>query len=317
MKISLIIVNWNSSDHVRRCLASLGRHVRFPVHEVIVIDSGSRDGCGTMLAREFPSVRFLQSPENLGFGRANNAAVRCATGTHLLLLNPDTEFVDDAILQLVAAARDLESAGAIGCRLLQPDGAVQTSCVQALPTLWNQFLDADCLRRLAPRSMLWGTAALTEESAEPAEVEAVSGACVLIERQRFEEVGGFTDSFFMYGEDLDLCHKLRADGWRNYHVSAARIIHYGGGSSSRAPSGFSSVQMRVAVHHFFRLRRGRAAALAYRATTALAACCRLVAIGPLLPLGRRIVRHGTESWAKWGAILGWSLGLRSPRPTSA
>lgn len=317
MKLSLIMVNWNSSEHVRRCLASLERHVRFPVHEVIVIDSGSRDECGTMLAREFPAVRFLQSPANLGFGRANNAAVRCATGTHLLLLNPDTEFVDDAIHALVAAARELEDAGAIGCRLLQPDGAVQTSCVQALPTLWNQLLDAECLRRLTPRSGLWGTAALAAEAAEPVEVEAVSGACVLIERQRFEEVGGFTDSFFMYGEDLDLCHKLRADGWRNYHVSAARIIHYGGGSSSRAPSGFSTVQMRVAVHHFFQLRHGRAAALAYRATTALAACCRLAVIGPLLPLGRGIVRHGTDSWAKWGAILGWSLGFRPTRAATA
>jgi GT2 family glycosyltransferase len=85
MKLSLIIVNWNSSDHVRRCLASLESRVRFPLHEVIVIDSGSRDDCGSMLEREFPAVRFLQSPENIGFGRANNAAVHHATGTHLLL----------------------------------------------------------------------------------------------------------------------------------------------------------------------------------------------------------------------------------------
>jgi GT2 family glycosyltransferase len=317
MKLSVIIVNWNSSDHIRRCLASLAQHVRFPVHEVIVIDSGSHDDCGTMLAREFPAVRFLQSPENLGFGRANNEAVRHATGTHLLLLNPDTEFCDDALIKLVTAARDLEDAGAIGARLLQPDGTVQTSCVQALPTLWNQLLDAECLRQLTPRAAWWGTAALTGPTTESVEVEAVSGACILIDRQRFEEVGGFTDTFFMYGEDLDLCHKLRADGWRNYHVPTARIIHYGGGSSSRAPSGFSTVQMRVAVHHFFQLRHGRAAAMAYRATTALAACGRLAAIGPLLPLGRGIVRHGTESWTKWGAILAWSLGLRTGQTAAA
>lgn len=318
MKLSLIMVNWNSSDHVRRCLTSLDRHVRFPIHEVIVIDSGSRDDCGTMLAREFPAVRFMQSPHNLGFGPANNAAARGATGTHLLLLNPDTEFVDDAITQLVMAARDLESVGAIGARLLQPDGAVQTSCVQALPTLWNQLLDAEWLRELTPEAKLWGNAALRGNGLDPVEVEAVSGACVLIECQRFAEVGGFTDSFFMYGEDLDLCHKLRAEGWRNYHVPAARIIHYGGGSSRRAPSGFSTVQMRAAVHHFFRLNHGRRAALAYRLTTALAACCRLAMIGPLLPLGRRVVRHGRDSWVKWATILGWSVGLRAAsRPSPA
>lgn len=314
MKISIIIVNWNSADHVRRCLESLARQVRFPIHEIIVIDSGSRDGCGAMLAREFPAVRFLQSPDNLGFGRANNEAMRAATGTHLLLLNPDTEFIEDAVTALVAAARDVEAPGAIGGRLLQPDGAVQTSCVQALPTVWNQLLDAECLRRLTPRSEWWGTAALADGATGPVEVEAVSGACVLIERQRFEEVGGFTDSFFMYGEDLDLCHKLRAEGWRNYHVPTARIIHYGGGSSSRAPSGFSTVQMRAAVHHFFQLRRGSTAAWAYRMTTALAACGRLAAIGPLLPFGSRIVRHGVGSWRKWGAILGWSLGWVATRP---
>lgn len=316
MKLSVIIVNWNSRDHLQRCLTSLEHHVRFPLHEVIVIDSGSQDGCGAMLAREFPAVRFLQSPENLGFGRANNAAAHCATGTHLLLLNPDTELVDDAVTRLVAAARELESVGAIGGRLLQPNGTVQTSCVQALPTVWNQFLDAEWLRRLTPRARLWGIAALGAEGSDPVEVEAVSGACVLIERQRFEEVGGFTDSFFMYGEDLDLCHKLRAEGWRNYHVPTARIVHYGGGSSSRAPSGFSTVQMRESVHHFFQLRHGRAMALAYRVTTAVAACCRLALIGPLLPLGRRVVTHGTESWVKWAVILRWSLGLR-PAPYPA
>jgi GT2 family glycosyltransferase len=227
--------------------------------------------------------------------------------------NPDTEFVDDAIAQLVGAARELEDAGAIGCRLLHPDGTVQTSCVQALPTLWNQLLDAECLRRLTPRAALWGTAVLAEDRAGCQEVEAVSGACVLIDRQRFDEVGGFTESFFMYGEDLDLCHKLRAEGWRNYHVPAARIIHFGGGSSSRAPSRFSTVQMRVAVHHFFRLRHGPAAAFADRATTALAACGRLAAIGPLLPLGRGVVRHGTDSWAKWAPSSRGVLGLRRER----
>lgn len=307
--ISIIIVNWNSKDYVRQCLASLSAHCRTVDHEVIVVDGGSFDGCAEMLAREFPSVIFVQSPDNVGFARANNLGARHAAGRCLLLLNPDTEFIEDslAVLHAVLAARP--DAGAVGCRLLNSDRSLQTSCVQAFPTVLNQMLDSEFLRERFPRSSLWGMESLYRDSREPMEVEALSGACILLKRSCFEAVDGFSENYFMYGEDLDLCFKLRQAGRKVWHIPTASVLHHGGGSSRSAASDFSHVMMRVSVHRFIRTHRGRVAAFAYRLSTAMIAVARLLLIGPLMLLGDRVVRHGAGSLRKWTAILSWSCGL--------
>jgi len=285
--------------------------------EIIVVDGASFDGCGEMLAREFPYVRFVQSMENVGFGRANNLGVRVATGAYLLLLNPDTQFFDRSLAIMLAAADQLPEAGALGCRLRNRDGSLQTSAVQAFPTVINQVLDSDFLRRCFPTSRLWGMAPLfASERSAPIAAEAISGACVLVRRSRFLQVGGFTEAYFMYGEDLDLSFKLSSAGYPSYLVPAAQVTHFGGGSTSKAASNFSTVMMRSSVHRFFTLNRGTVAAFAYRLTCAVSALARLLLILPLLLLGRRIVRHGFGSLRKWMAVLRWSLGFQPEHPGS-
>ena len=311
--ISLIIVNWNSKDYMRACLQSLARHPPAGLTtEVIVVDGGSFDGCAEMLAREFPAVVFVQSPDNVGFARANNLGARQATGENLLLLNPDTELIEDSLSVLHAALAAVPGAVAVGCRLLNADRTLQTSCVQSFPTVLNQLLDSEFLRQAFPRSSLWGMRPLAEPGGQPVEAEVLSGACIMVRRARFEAVGGFTESYFMYGEDLDLCYKLRQAGGRVCHVSATSLVHFGGGSTNSAASDFSTVMMRASVHRFMRIHRGPASALGYRLTTTLSALVRLVLIGPLLLFGNRVVRHGTGSWRKWTAVLRWSLG-RAPK----
>ena len=307
--VSVIIVNWNSKDFLRQCLKSLFTHCQRVGCEVIVVDGASYDGCGEMLAREFPSVIFIQSDKNVGFAKANNLGARQACGEYLLLLNPDTEFTTDTISALHACAKIHPDAGAMGCRLLNADRSLQTSCVQAFPTVINQALDSEFLRKLFPRSKLWGTGPLYAAGHTAVSAEAISGACILVNRTYFESVGGFTESYFMYGEDMDLCYKLTHAGHGSYYVPADSLIHYGGASTSQAASNFSTVMMRSSVHQFIRLHHGAGSALAYRLSTTLSALIRLILIIPLLFLGKRVVSHGSGSLRKWAAILRWSVGL--------
>lgn len=313
--ISVIIVNWNSKDYLRACLQSLARHHPADLAtEVIIVDGGSFDGCGEMLAKEFPYVVFIQSPDNIGFARANNLGARQARGQFLLLLNPDTEFVEDSLTVMHATLTAYPGIGAVGCRLLNSDRSLQTSCVQAFPTVLNQLLDSEFLRERFPRSALWGMQALHDRGEQPRAVEVLSGACILLRHECFEAVGGFSKEYFMYGEDLDLCFRIRSAGWKVCHVSTTRLLHHGGGSSRQAAGDFSNIMMRASVHRFIKTHQGPMAAAAYRITTSLGALVRLVLIAPLMLFGNGLVRHGTGSLRKWIAVFRWSLGWDSRLP---
>jgi GT2 family glycosyltransferase len=307
--LSIIIVNWNSRDFLKACLESL--HLEdWPVaYEVIVIDGASYDGCGEMLGRLFPSVRFIQSEKNLGFAKANNVAFREARGSTVLFLNPDTIIAGDAIQRMYAALCEDDRAGVLGCRLLNADGSLQTSCVQSIPTILNQLLDSEYLRARWPKSRLWGTAALYETGAKPIEVEAISGACVMIRREKFERVGLFAEDYFMYAEDIDLSFKCRRMGLRNLYLPSAQVYHLGGSSASQAASHFAVVMMRDSIAKFFRVWRGTLYASLYRATTLLGALGRLGIIKVSTLLGRRM--DLAQAASKWRAILAWGINPRN------
>ena len=164
--------------------------------EVVVIDNASFDGCDTMLEREFPQVRFVQSHDNGGFARACNLGHQNSTGRILLFLNPDTEIKGNALSDLVRGIDSLPDGGAIGCKLLNGDGTLQTSCIQSFPTILNQCLDSEALRSRYPGSHLWGMGPLFRATASPSAVEMVSGAALGIRRDVFEAVGGFSEHVF-------------------------------------------------------------------------------------------------------------------------
>ena len=172
-ELSIIIVNYNSADFVLACVRSICEQRCTVAYEVIVVDNASYDGCSERLAQYYPHVIFVQSQSNLGFGRANNLGARHASGEVLLFLNPDTEVRDRAVDCLYEHFQKLEKPGAVGCRLLNSDGSLQKSCVQALPTVLNQVLDADWLEQLFSKSDFWGTAALYLNRIEPSKVLVV------------------------------------------------------------------------------------------------------------------------------------------------
>jgi GT2 family glycosyltransferase len=313
MDLSIIIVNWNSKQYLQRCLATLVESKHAFQFEVIVIDSGSFDGADQMLKDYYPWVKFIQSDKNLGFAKANNLAVRSSRGSHLLFLNPDTEVVASAVDILFEYMKTLPNAGAIGCKLLNADGSVQTSCIQSFPTITNQCLNSEVLRAVFPRSSLWGMRSLFSTSCEATEVEALSGACIMIRRSLFDQVGQFSEEYFMYAEDMDLCYKIKQAGYANYYVPQATVFHFGGGSTHQRPSDFSVVMMRASIWRFLRKTRGELYGSGYRCSMLLSASTRIIFLLGLLPayLTSGRLQSWTTSVRKWWIISVWSLGFTS------
>ena len=304
--LSIIIVNWNSQDFVRQCLQSLENHVTVDC-QTIVVDGASYDGCEAMITREFPTVEYVQSSENLGFGRCNNLGVLHAKGTYLLFLNPDTEVTPGAIEALLATAAGDAQIGLVGARLLNSDGTLQTSCVQALPTPLNQTLDSDILRRIFPQSLLWGNGRAFA-SEKPSVVEAVSGACMLVPRETFSRVGGFCPDYFMYAEDMHLCWEISKLGKTIIYQPSAAIKHHGGGASAGDFSKFSCMEMRRALHHFISCRQGDFAGFRYRCGICASALIRLAALAAASVFGTNARRSQNQiSTNRWLTNLRWAL----------
>jgi len=327
--VSIIIVNWNSAKDLHRCLSSIYRCTTNLEFEVIVVDNASYDGSEDIVRTHFPETTFLQLDNNLGFARANNLAAARASGHSLLFLNPDTEIIGPAIRTMSVELEGLPNAGTVGCKLLNTDHSIQTSCVSKFPTILNQALDFHFLRKRFPKSRLWGARPLFEDVG-PVEVDWVSGACILIDRDVFEEIGQFSTDYFMYSEDVDLCYKVRKEGLRVYYVGNATVIHHGGKSSeNRVEAHFSAVEMRKSRSKFMLKTKGPLYAQAFRFMTILVALVRLAILRILLlacqllaRMSRCLPDESSIRWqlaaqekslcnssVKWYRILRWALGL--------
>ena len=310
MDLSIIIVNWNSAEYLNDCLASIYAETKDVAFEVIVVDNASFDGSREVAARYGPGVRFVQSEQNLGFARANNLGATYSSADSLLFLNPDTVITKQSLGQMLNRLWSDPHCGAVGPKLLNSDGSLQDSCVQTFPTILNQLLDTDLLRRAFPRSRLWGTDALYGGNPQ---VDVISGACFMVKRKIFEEVGGFSEEYFMYADDLDLSFKIHKAGCTIIYAADCEVIHHGGKSSARQSSCFADVLQRQSICQFLSRRRGDLYARCYRLCTAFIAVCRLAII--MLPsfltaraLGGKERKSVLQKWAK---ILTWALGLTS------
>ena len=311
MDLSIIIVNWNSANFTKECVSSIHANTHALEYEIIVVDNASTDDSLKIL--ESLDVHLIRNLENLGFAHANNLGAVQSTGRVLLFLNPDTELVGPAINRMYSTLLASPAFGALGCKLLNTDRTLQTSCIQPIPTILNQLLDIEELKMTFPRLRMWGMRPLFEKLVgSPAKVEAVCGACVMIRREVFDRIGQFTTEYFMYGEDIDLCYQTRHAGYEVGYDSEAVIVHHGGGSSrKKADTGFGDIATREAICKFLRKTRGPLYAQTYRAAIAAASILRLVVLGIafLTPLPRRDRDYLRFALRKWRRILSWSLGF--------
>ena len=291
--LSVIIVNWNVRDLLQRALASVytswGKQ---PGLEIIVVDNASHDDSVTMLRTTFPDVQVIANTENRGFTGGNNQGLAAATGDFLLLLNPDTEIVENTLPRMVEYLRTHPDVGMIGPQLLNPDGSVQSSR-RRFPTLPVLFLESTWLEKLAPRKLLRYYYAQEQPDDAIQDVDWITGAAMLARREAVAQVGGMDEGFFMYSEELDWCRRIRDAGWRIVYFPEAHVIHH---------EGKSSEQVIPARHIYFQSSKVRYTRKVHGNTIA--------EILRLWLLGQYIWQTGIEG-AKW--LIGHRRDLRAAR----
>lgn len=273
--LSIIIVNWNSTSYVLKCVESIYAHTRKASFEIIVVDNCSPQNDVDVVKNQFSEVVLIKSPKNLGFAGANNLGFQASKGEVVVFLNPDTILTNPAFDLMLEQLRTLPDAGAAGCTLLNEDMSIQTSAIQTFPTILNQLLDIDLLRNRFPGARLWNIEPLLAGGVEPKEVEVISGACLMLKHDVFAKAGMFPDDYFMYAEDLDLCFKVAQAGFVNYYLPAGRIVHYGGKSSN--PSRATEMKWK-SILHYIRKHRGSVYLLMFRTAMACSALLRLALI---------------------------------------
>lgn len=302
MDVSIVYVNWNSTEYLCDSISSVYEHTADLKFEIIVVDNASPADDVDVVKHRFRDVVVLKSDQNLGFAGANNLGFRKSSGRYILFLNPDTLLVNNAISLMLHQIEGARNFGIVGCKLLNSDQSVQTTCVRKFPTIWGTVFDVDYLKRHWPGSPLWSEPTLYSKTESLSKVQALSGACMLIERAVFERVGLFCEEYFMYAEDLDLCYKVAKAGYNNYYCSEGIIIHYGGKSST---SEWAVPVMWKANLQFYRKMHGKMGVLAFRIVLSLVAIVRfgLLSVLPSLA-GRLSDSDGTLSTrAKWRLIL--------------
>jgi GT2 family glycosyltransferase len=255
MDLSIIIVNWNTQDLLRACLRSvvdslenaglndMGLNNADPNNpsaasrsnprdlnaELWVVDNGSGDGSAEMVAREFPHVHLIVNSDNKGFSAANNQALGCARGRHVLLLNSDTIVHGDVLAQCVAYLDAHTDVGALGCRVLNGDGSTQVMGTQ-FPTLLNLTLQTLGLSKL-PWAFFDRYRMTKWDRKSERDVDVISGCFLMTRRQVIDQIGPLDEAFFFFSEETDWCFAMAQAGWRRVVAPVGEITHFGGGST--------------------------------------------------------------------------------------
>ncbi|MCD8194588.1 MAG: glycosyltransferase family 2 protein, partial [Tannerellaceae bacterium] len=230
-KISIIIVNYNVKYLVEQCLWSVRAALSGMEAEIFVVDNNSADGSVVYLESRFPEVTFIANKDNPGFAVANNQAIRQCTGEYILLLNPDTVIGEDCLHSLAWFMDEHPEAGGVGVKMLDGHGMFLIESKRSFPSPWNSFCKMTGLSRLFPHSPRYARYNLLYlDENKTHRVEVLAGAFMFLRHEALQQVGLLDESFFMYGEDIDLSYRIHQGGYKNYYIPE-RILHYKGEST--------------------------------------------------------------------------------------
>lgn len=277
--VSIIIVNWNTRDLLRGCLASI-RNQTAAAHEVIVVDNASSDDSAEMVRAEFPNVVLIANDTNRGFAAANNQGLSVAQGRHLLLLNPDTVVLDHAIDQMLAWMAGHPQVGCAGCQVLEGPGVIQRTC-SADHTPLNMLISSSGLMRLSKWLPILGQPWYFDwDRKSEREVDVVTGVFLLVPRAVLERVGPLDESFFVYAEEADWCLRIRNAGYTCAFTPIAQIIHFDGGAKSTAQiKSKMYIQLHKSLLIYARKHHGFLGQQFFRAIFCSAAVAKLITYG--------------------------------------
>ena len=232
-ELTITVVSWNTLKLLRSCLHSIERSDAKRSIEVHVVDNASIDGSAEMVKEEYPQALLISNQENLGFAKANNQSWSQAKGRYWLLLNSDAELHPGAIDALIGFMDQHPRAGLATARLVSPDGSPQ-HCAQSNPSIWRTLAESLRLHKLLPaklRGRIWQGPYWTYD--ETMRVGWTWGTALIARREAVEQVGPLSEEFFMYGEDLEWCLRMRRAGWEIWFCAEAEVLHYGGQSSAQ------------------------------------------------------------------------------------
>jgi GT2 family glycosyltransferase len=238
LDLSIIIVNYNGFNYIKKCLESISTNFEPFLWEVIVVDNGSIDESINYLRKiksKNSNFYLIENINNYGFAKASNIGAVKANGEFLLFLNPDTEIIQGGIKDIVNFCRGQstrEKIGVVGAKVINPDGTLQYSC-RSFPTIARQFYESFFLYRIFKNSKVFGSYFLSYwDHNRTIEVDWLTGAFMLLKKDTFFSVGGFDEDYFLYSEDTDLCLKFNRSGFKNYYFNSYQLKHSDGGVAS-------------------------------------------------------------------------------------
>lgn len=234
MQLSVIIVNYNVKYFLEQCLCSVVKACTTIDAEIFVVDNASQDGSINYLQPIFPKVNFIVNSENIGFSKANNKALQQCKGDYVLFLNPDTIVPEDCFKNCIHFFKQNESCGGIGVQMLDGSGNFSPESKRSFPSLSSAFFKLVGLSLVFPTSKVFNKYALGNLSKDGIhEIDVLSGAFMMLRKKILDTTKGFDETYFMYGEDIDLSYKIRQNGYKTYYLGTQQIIHFKGESTKR------------------------------------------------------------------------------------
>jgi hypothetical protein len=260
LDLSICIVNWNVKDLLRACLGSIYTNTKDISFEVIVVDNNSSDESIRMIKSDFPQVKLIENRTNAGFTKANNQAIKISRGRNIMLLNPDTEVIDNALNKMVRFLDSRRDCEALGCKLLNTDGSLQRSC-RTFPKLEGMLYNALFLDSLFPKSRLFGKYFMTWwDFNETREVDQPMGSALMIKKEILDKIGLFDENIFIWFDEVDLCYRIKKAGFKIYFTPEAQIKHHLSQSFKQwksVPQIFNgAVTWRKSRNYFFKKHKG-------------------------------------------------------------
>ncbi len=235
--LSIIIVNYNTKDFLKKCLESLYSSIAGSslLVEIIIVDNGSTDGSLQFinsLKEKDLNLKIIDNKSNLGFAKANNLAIKKSSGRYVLFLNPDTIVQKETLKIMIEFMDKNPKVGASTCRVELTDGRLDQACHRGFPTVWNSFCYFSGLEKIFPKSKIFAGYSLTYLPLDKThEIDAGCGAFLIVRQPVGETIGWFDEDYFWYGEDLDFCYRLKQKGWQVMFVPTTKIIHWKGAAS--------------------------------------------------------------------------------------
>jgi hypothetical protein len=226
LDLSICIVNWNVEALLKACLGSVYKETKEISYEVIVVDNDSSDNSVNMVKTDFPQVKLVENKYNAGFTKANNQAINIAQGRFIMLLNPDTEIIDNALNKMVRFFENRPDCGALGCKLLNTDGSLQRSC-KTFPSLDVILYNSLFLDSLFPQSRIFGKYFMTWwDFNDVREVDQPMGSALMIRKDVLDKVGLFDENIFIWFDEVDLCYRIKKAGHKIFFTPEAQIKHH-------------------------------------------------------------------------------------------